>query len=384
MGIQFTPQRQEALVNGDTSGTLIHPFFVYKILSLGIHHFTILENSPPMVLLHARYIQKFWEELVNIQQGNDHDLKIQSMLFLTSGCILARLVRSAHLCLWKTCKMLHDADMRFIPKYGDPPPYSDEVHEKSTVLSQILWMENYLFLTCDGARPTLTMRIEEEFRNELPVVYPVLFLVCPLTMRTQGMLLVRDAVLLLEQLHNSEERPGDWRQSCDNLACSLDDYSDILMIHLGEFEKANDTEGASMIRSNCIACLAHLAALYRFVGEMQPSASATMDSLCDAALDNLGNLTQEMKLEEVTYFDLLLKYSWTRVIKVYDSRINSISVEEGARLWCWKQVVVEACGDFERRIPKCEPPILASLELLEDGRSEGSKYPNLMVLAVEE
>jgi len=179
------------------------------------------------------------------------------------------------------------------------------------------------------------------------------------------------------------------------------------MIHLGEFDKTNDTEGALIIRSSCIACLAHLAALYYFAGETQPSDRATMNDLCDAVLGNLGKLTQDTKLEEVTYFDLLLKvfnptpsytlkrpnhltdihipkYSWTKALQIYDSRIGCLSLEESAQLWCWKEIVAQACVDFERRIPKCEPPILAALALLEDGRSEGSKYPNFMVPAARE
>ena len=44
----------------------------------------------------------------------------------------------------------------------------------------------------------------------------------------------------------------------------------------------------------------------------------------------------------------------------------------------------EACDDLERKLPKREPPVLTSLALLEDGRSEGSKYPNLMVPAARE
>ena len=105
------------------------------------------------------------------------------------------------------------------------------------------------------------------------------------------------------------ERQGDWAQSCDRLASSLDDYSDTLIIRLGEFNKAKDTEGASIVWSSCIACLSHLAVLYYAIGEMRPSARATMDGLCDAALDNLGNLTQGVELEEITLFDLLLGVS---------------------------------------------------------------------------
>ena len=171
MGVHFTPLRQQALVNGDMSNVVLHRFFVYKFLSLGMHYSAILNGAPPMVLLHASYIQKFWEELAAIQQGEDLDLKVQAMFFMTSACLFVRLVRLANLYLWKACKVLNGADMRFVPKYGHPPPFSDEIHERSTVLSQLIWMENYLFLTCDGGKPELTMRIEMEFRNDLPVSF---------------------------------------------------------------------------------------------------------------------------------------------------------------------------------------------------------------------
>ena len=85
------------------------------------------------------------------------------------------------------------------------------------------------------------------------------------------------------------------------------------MVHLGEFDKTDDVEGALIIRSSCIACLTHLATLYHFIGGVQPGARATMDGLCDAALENLGDLTQGTKLEDVTYFDLLLRVPDPRI-----------------------------------------------------------------------
>ena len=169
MGAYLAPHKQEALANGDMSGAVLHPYFLHKVISLGMHFSAIVEDSPPMILLHARYIQSFWEELADIHQGNNYDLKVQSLIFLIAGCIFVRFPRVAGMYLWKACKMINSAEMRFIPKYGHPPPYSDEVHEKSTVLSQFIWVENYLFLTCDGTMPGMTARIEEEFKNELPV-----------------------------------------------------------------------------------------------------------------------------------------------------------------------------------------------------------------------
>ena len=45
MGIHLTPPRQKALVDKDTSNSVLHPFFVHKILSLGMYHSVILKYS---------------------------------------------------------------------------------------------------------------------------------------------------------------------------------------------------------------------------------------------------------------------------------------------------------------------------------------------------
>lgn len=169
MGIYLASHKQEALVKGDMSGVTLHLCFVHHLISTGMHYAAIAKNSPSMVSLHARHVQRFFEELANIQRGNDLDLKVQSMLFLITGFLFVGQPPLAELYVWKVCKMLDAAGMRFIPRYGHLPPYSDEFHEKSTVLSQLIWAENYLFLTCGGKKPIFTTRIEEEFRIELPV-----------------------------------------------------------------------------------------------------------------------------------------------------------------------------------------------------------------------
>jgi hypothetical protein len=33
---------------------------------------------------------------------------------------------------------------------------------------------------------------------------------------------------------------------------------------------------------------------------------------------------------------------------------------------------------YKDKFPDCEPPLLSSLSLLEDGRTKDSKYPNLL------
>lgn len=100
-------------------------------------------------------------------------------------------------------------------------------------------------------------------------------------------------------------RPSQWKQSCDQLVTLLDGYTDVLQRNLQRFLGDGDNIGAEIIWSSCIACLAHLSALCELIGRTEPTASK-MSCLCDSSLEKLGRLTEDMKLEEYTYLDLLL------------------------------------------------------------------------------
>ena len=138
-------------------------------------------------------------------------------------------------------------------------------------------------------------------------------------------MLVRDAVLLLAFLptdgkyHASkslvpqqkpnptaqDSRLGLWRQSCDRVLASLEEFSQNLLDNIKTFREHGDESGADVIGSCCIACLGHLAVLYEVVGRMDPVARDMYD-LCDSALQRLGKLTLDLSFGEYTYLDLLL------------------------------------------------------------------------------
>lgn len=126
-------------------------------------------RTPSAPEFQAKISQFAWEELAKIQQGNDDFLKVQAMLSVSSCCIVFRWVGYARQYIQKTCRIIDSARLRFIPTYGHPPEYSEEVRQRSTVLSQAIYFENYLFLACGGSEPKLTARIEREFRRELQV-----------------------------------------------------------------------------------------------------------------------------------------------------------------------------------------------------------------------
>lgn len=128
-----------------------------------------VDNSPPMIRLHAKYIQTCFEHIADIFKGHDWELKAQVALWVTAVSIILPFDGLTLPYMQKSCEAVNIGELQFIPTYGRPPDYSEELHEKLSVLSQIIYFENFLFLTCGGAEPTMTARIEKEFRHRLQV-----------------------------------------------------------------------------------------------------------------------------------------------------------------------------------------------------------------------
>jgi len=97
-----------------------------------------------------------------------------------------------------------------------------------------------------------------------------------------------------------------WRESCDQILASLEEFSQKLLGNMKTFNEHGNKAGADAIGISCIACLAYLAILYEIVGRTEPVAAVEMYKLCDLALQRLGTLTSELRLDEYTYLDLLL------------------------------------------------------------------------------
>ena len=147
---------------------MVHSFFVYQACSYGMYFTQNLIPIPAAVQFQAKYTQLVWEEFAEIREGNDH-LKAQAMLSICSCSLVLRWVDFAREYIRKACRVVNAANLQFIPAYGRPPEYSEKVRERSTVLSQIIYFENYLFLAYGDPEPRLTARIEKEFRHELQV-----------------------------------------------------------------------------------------------------------------------------------------------------------------------------------------------------------------------
>lgn len=169
LGVRFSSEKQQALLRGDTSGVVLHPFFIHASQSLGMHFCERMDESPAMVRLQAKHIQKSLELLADILNGPDLELRAETTLWVAAGSMVMRLCSLTHPYVEKCCKAIDAARLQFIPTYGRPPDFSEALHEKLSVLTQAIYFENFLFLTCGEAEPTMTARIELEFRQKLQV-----------------------------------------------------------------------------------------------------------------------------------------------------------------------------------------------------------------------
>ena len=124
-----------------------------------------------------------------------------------------------------------------------------------------------------------------------------------------------------------------------------------------------------------------------------------MEGLCDLTLDKLGNISNEVHIEDYSQFDVLTgvrisvvsfcvrkiltknadQVSWQRALNTIDMRIGSRSHDESESLRYWKGVIEKAYADFQANLPGYEPCLLGSMTLSEDGRMADSEYPNFLL-----
>ena len=168
LGIYLGPEKQDALYRGDTSNTVVNRYFVYGFRAVGTHLCKVLDDSPAMARLQARYIQKAWESFIEIYR-TDQRLAAQGMLFCLHSLIVMGFPQAVQFYLLKVYDLIDNGNLRFLPVYGRPPELSDQVREDAAVLSQAIYLENYFYLALDGPAPARTTQIEKEFRQDFQV-----------------------------------------------------------------------------------------------------------------------------------------------------------------------------------------------------------------------
>ena len=76
--------------------------------------------------------------------------------------------------------------------------------------------------------------------------------------------------------------------------------------------------------------------------------------------------------------------SWKRALGVFDARLANVPLGYGAKLRRWKKIVAEVHSVFEAKLPEDIPAIIPLWAERADERTEGSRYPDLMVPGMQQ
>jgi hypothetical protein len=182
LGLYFTIEKQEALYRGDISNTVVNRHFVYAMQVFGVHACGASGLTPSVARLQARYVQMVLETLVQLNRTNQERTRVQALVSGIHASILIGFKALAQLHLHRAHKIIEKANLRFLPEYGPPAKLSDQVREDISVLSQVIYLENYLYLMLGGSAPVRTAGIEREFMLDLEVREISRFLVVRLEM----------------------------------------------------------------------------------------------------------------------------------------------------------------------------------------------------------
>ena len=153
-------------MHGDKSGTVVHRAFVLGIQTVGFSSFA--DCTPAMVRFHARRVQAFWEAAVDLFKGKDYRASTHFTSSLIGSWIYLRMPPLALLYTQKCCEFVQAGNLQFLPTYGRPPEFSEDLHEILAALTQVIYWSNYLFLMWSGPEPRATANLEKGFRKELP------------------------------------------------------------------------------------------------------------------------------------------------------------------------------------------------------------------------
>ena len=168
-GTQFSQKKLDALLRGDQSGAVVDRYFVCGAQMFGAPFTPGVDDTPPMVLLQARRAQAAWESLAELFKRKNYSTSVQAALVVAAGYIFIHMPQSALLYIQKSCDFVKAGNLQFVPTYGRPPEFSEDLHETLVALSQTIYWANYLFLTSGGPEPRATIGLEKEFRQEIPV-----------------------------------------------------------------------------------------------------------------------------------------------------------------------------------------------------------------------
>jgi len=201
------------------------------------------------------------------------------------------------------------------------PEYSEEVHERTIVLSKTLCTSVLSFLFSSSEE--LCIDIERQFRDELPCAYPALFQTCPVILRIRTVLLAKDSDGLIKSYKQQDIPISTWVLECQATVSSITTHLKSLKALLAKCSTVPDHESCMGLRYSIIANSTFLAEFYDILGSgsstpksLLSSEAVDFQAKCRHTIADIVQTARGINGDYYSYFDTYLKICFERVISL--------------------------------------------------------------------
>jgi hypothetical protein len=168
-GLYFSPAKQQAIILGDISGTVVHPFFIHFAQLGGCHFYQERRGEFFLLHLQAMYLDMVWDSFKDMAAGDDsfdaaQACQLMALAYLYSQHVsLGRKFFRQSIALFRT----HWIDFSVLPL----PDLTESLRERIAFLAGAIYSEiDCIFMF--GFEQEFTLDLEYGLRHELLVCVP--------------------------------------------------------------------------------------------------------------------------------------------------------------------------------------------------------------------
>jgi len=339
LGFRFTSAKQEAILSGDLSNTIIHPFFIHFAHLFGCNMYQEHRGHYSHLLLLDAHLHFARDALLSMKEGDDPLSFAQACFLMFLVCIYNQNIYLGSRYMKLVAGTIKRNDIRFVPRHtvgymanqhinSPVSEFSEEVHERGSFLSEVLYSEVDLILLT-GGKETALLDLHTQFQQELPNAYPQMFKICPNTIRVKSVLSAQGAVQLLSMYKPQTMSTSGWSSSCKTYISSLkSDVADIRAL-MGHFVKNNDIASCISLQYSTFGYAIPLGEINKIMKKHVLLLEHA--DMCREALHDVEQIIKDIPHEDLTFLNQFIQMCWSRASSFFEG--NEPPATAVARAW---------------------------------------------------
>ncbi|KZT68973.1 hypothetical protein DAEQUDRAFT_765761 [Daedalea quercina L-15889] len=359
LGVSLTEPKMQALLNGDLSGSYIHPVLIYAAQTIGcrfwqLRHRTVLNSSVESALL--QFVEKAMLE------APPPIARLQVHCILSIYFLLKRQMREGREQLMKAAQITLHNNLRFDTHIAETlttlENTTDEAQEAICALSQLMYLDKASAMVLNDPS-LLTPDYDQQFHT-LPYMFPNLSKTNLVVLRARSLALLQESRRLAAKWTEIILNIGafDPQATINDQTKWYDDYWELLedvLEHNATLTVSTlktsfngNSEMALTLKMCTIVSLTAAAELHRLLaGHHLDSRSKCLNTALE-----IVNITKELRDDDYHFLDPVLGTCWSMVAAMLDQ--ERPHMEDNAQLKSSFHVILNSANKLGHALPYVE------------------------------